>query len=261
MKTFLYKRTKAICSCLVLALAGFSACTGDDDGNKAKEASECGSDAALSTCLQPQQTPEYYIEQSSMYFDTLDADASRDSIPNYSELVARWEWPPWLKLTGIGRDIMIQSDLLVIELTPSTVPQRDCRAFDVQPFGRCRVSFLYSGGPCPIYEEFTFNDQGEITFIEAWSDQPGMLPFADESDLWGERPGVRRLSTILPGLGNETGLIDLDSAAMTEAALQDADIADFVNRAQNFYTTWAEELAGSNGGLTEEEIYGYGCGW
>jgi hypothetical protein len=216
---------------------------------------------SFSTCLTPKQSPEYYVEQSLKYFDTLDASASRESIPNYSELVARWEWPPWLKLTGIGREMMIDSDKLVVELTPSTVPIRDCRAFSVNPFGRCRVSFQYDGGPCPIYEEFTFNDQGEMTFIEAWSDLPGYLPMADEEDKWGEGAGVHRLSTKIPGLGKADGLIVPDGAAMRRAAARDAEIADFARRANDFYTTYAEELLKSGGSLSEDELYGIGCGW
>ena len=68
----------------------------------------------------------------------------------------------------------VELDLLgtteaAVALDPSTVPTRDCRAFSVQPFARCYVTFEYKDGPCPIYEEFVFNDQGEMTFIEAWS--------------------------------------------------------------------------------------------
>jgi hypothetical protein len=239
----------------VLTIGVLAACSTDENSSKG-----CTEDS-FSTCLSPKQTPEYYIEQSSKYFDTLDASASRESIPNYSELVARWEWPPWLKLTGIGRAMMIDSDKLVVELTPSTVPTRDCRAFTVNPFGRCRVSFQYKGGPCPIYEEFTFNDQGEMTFIEAWSDQPGYLPMAEEADTWGEGPGVHRLSTKIPGLGNETGLMDPEGVAMRKAAARDAEVADFARRANDFYTTYAEELLKSGGSLSEDELYGLGCGW
>jgi len=118
----------------------------------------------------------------------------------------------------------------------------DCRAFPVQPFGRCHVVFDYSGEPCPIYEEFTFNDQGEITFIEAWTDLPGWLPTEDPEDAWAEGKQVNRLSTNVPGLGNKTGLIDLYAPWMEEAAQADADVADFLRRARDPYRSWLQEL-------------------
>ncbi len=211
---------------------------------------------ATSTCLSPRQAPDYYIQQSLRYFDTLDLEADPASVPNYSELVARWEWPPWLKLTGFGRTPMVKIAELLKSYDPSTVPTRDCRAFQVQPFGRCRVVFAYPGGTCPIYEEFSFNDQGQITFIEAWSDAPTLLPTPDPADPWAEGPGVNRLSTRVPGLGNATGLLDLDAPWMTAAAAMDPDLADFVTRAKNFWPTWfAEYLAAG------DDLYIQGCGW
>ncbi|MDP6934769.1 MAG: hypothetical protein QGG40_17745, partial [Myxococcota bacterium] len=68
---------------------------------------------ALSTCLEPTLSEDYYIEQSDAYFDTMDYNEDRDLVPPYSELVARWEWPPWLKLTAFGRDDMIAADTLL----------------------------------------------------------------------------------------------------------------------------------------------------
>ena len=119
-----------------------------------------GGMGAPSTCLAPRQTPAYYIDQANKYFDTLDTRAPATSVPTYSDLVARWEWPLWLKLIGHTRQTMVSTDKLVLGSTPSTVPTRDCQAFAVEPFARCHVSFQYAGGPCAIYEEFTFNDQG-----------------------------------------------------------------------------------------------------
>jgi hypothetical protein len=58
---------------------------------------------ALATALRPQQPPGYYVDQANKYFDTLDTSADPASVPNYSLLVARWELPPWLWLTGYGR--------------------------------------------------------------------------------------------------------------------------------------------------------------
>ena len=212
---------------------------------------------AFATALRPQFEPEYYVDQANRYFDTLDTTADADSMPAYSDLVARWELPPWLWLTGYERENMIQTTELAVALDPSTVPTRDCRAFSVQPFARCYVVFEYEEGPCPIYEEFVFNDQGEMTFIEAWSDLPGFLPMPDpESDPWAEGPNVERLSTRIPGLGNDTGRIDLDSEAMQQAADEDGEIADFVRRAKDFWPSYLK-AAGEAG----PDYYARGCGW
>tara|TARA_Y100001968_G_scaffold322424_1_gene358497 strand:- start:596 stop:1378 length:783 start_codon:yes stop_codon:yes gene_type:complete len=216
-----------------------------------------GGQGAPSYCLEPQQAAEYYVEKGLAYFDTMDSAANWEGEPNYSERVARWEWPPWLKLTAYTRDNILATDTL-LQLYPSTVLERDCRFFTTQPFARCRVVFYYDdhdGRPCPIYEEFTFNDAGEMTFIEAWSDLPGMLPMAAD-DEWAEGQGVSRLSTRIPGLGNSQGLIDLDSEWMTQAAAEDLDVADFVQRAGDWYETWSAELEAAGDDLWER-----GCGW
>ena len=122
------------------------------------------------------------MDQAERYFDALDETADPLSLPSYSPLAARWEWPPWLLLTGFGAEEMENLDHWVKVFTPASI-DRDCRFFDEQPFARCYIVFNYADGPCPIYEEFTFNDAGEMTFIEAWSDLPGMLPFGDP--VWG----------------------------------------------------------------------------
>jgi hypothetical protein len=203
---------------------------------------------------------DYYAEHSSGYFDTMDTAADMDVEPPYSELVARWEWPPWLKLTAFGHDNILSADQ-ILRLYPSTIPERDCRGFDVQPFGRCRVVFYYEdeaheGRGCPIYEEFTFNDVGEITWIEAWSDLPEYLPMEAGLDEWTEGDVPGRLSTRVPGLGNAAGLIDLDGEAMAEAAAAAADVADFVTRAGDWWNTWSEEYGAAGNDLWER-----GCGW
>jgi hypothetical protein len=164
----------------------------------------------------------------------LDVDSPQDSIPNYSLLVARWEWPPWLLLTRYGKEDMIEVSKGLKVLDPSTVPIRDCRFFTVQPFARCRVEFVYEHGPCPVYEEFTFNNQGQMTFIEAWSDLPGLIPLEQKDD-WGEADGFPRLSTRIPGLGNETGLISKTSSWMKQAATEDPDVADFALRISDWW--------------------------
>lgn len=231
-----------------IALGTMLACGGDGDDDRSSD--------ALATASVPQQPPEYYVEQANAYFDTLDTSADRSSVPNYSPLVARWELPPWLWLTGFEKENMILTTELALALDPSTVPTRDCRAFEVQPFARCYVVFEYEEGTCPIYEEFVFNDQGEMTFIEAWSDQPGLLPISDPSDRWAEGPDVHRLSTKIPGLGSPSGLIDLDSEAMQRAAAEEPEVADFVRRAKDFWPSWlqANEDAGP-------DYFARGCGW
>lgn len=215
----------------------------------------CGDDA-LSTCRGPTWSEALYIDQGERYFDTLDASADPDSEPTYAERVARWEWPPWLLLTGYGRELTLAVDALVLVAYPgTTVPDRDCRAFDVQPFGRCHVVMDYDGLPCPIYEEFTFNDQGEITFVEAWSDLPGLTP-TDDADPWAEAAGVGRLSTRIPGLGGPTGRIDPAGEAMAAAAENDPDVAEFVRHTEDFWGTWAETYD-----AVEGDLYAQGCGW
>jgi hypothetical protein len=211
----------------------------------------------LSTCLEPTQTDAFYVDQGMRYFDSLDASADPTSRPTYSERVARWEWPPWLLLTGYGRDMIPAVDELVLIAQPdTTVPERDCRAFPVQPFARCRVTMSIEGKGCGIFEEFTFNDQGEITFVEAWSDLPGLGPTYDPTDLWAEGRSVHRLSNRIPGLGNATGRIDPTGPEMTRLAAADEEVADFVARTQDFWPMWADTLDAAG-----DDLYARGCGW
>ena len=152
--------------------------------------------AARSTCATPTRSEEEYVASSLAYFDTLESDFDGEGGPAYAPGVARWEWPPWLLLTGFGAEDLEAADAL-IRLVETAVPTRECRAFDTQPFGRCVVEFVYpdfSDQTCPIYEEFTFNDAGELTFIEAWSNLPGITPISAD-DPWAEGDGVPRLST------------------------------------------------------------------
>lgn len=228
----------------------------------------CGSEAALSTCLTPKFSPEYYAEQGVKYFKTMQSDIPNYVIPKYSDLVIRWEWKPWLLLTGYERDGLIKSDIL-LKLNPTSYDLLDCRYFDTQPFCRCHVIFNYSGEPCPIYEEFTFNDQGEITFIEAWSDYESLLPMTsgadgiwDEDEYWGKKD-VYRLSTKVPGLGNATGRININSDAMKKAVKVDKDVADLVRRIKDPFGTYYQQIVNNyqelQGGCEapEGDIYPY----
>ncbi len=238
----------------LLALLG---CQPEAESKTAAE--PCESEGALSTCTPRSMTDAHYIELSSMYFDTMDTEADRSITPDYGTTVARWEWPPWLKLTGFGAENIEKADTL-LRMYPSTIPERDCRAFDENPFGRCKVVFYYEaheGRGCPIYEEFTFNEAGQITFIEAWSEQPGMMPMDAAEDPWAEGEGVTRLSTRVPGLGTTSGRIDLDSKAMADAEASDEDVADLAYRARDWSTTWFAELEASDG----DTMWEVGCGW
>ncbi len=222
-------------------------------------ADPCDGPGALAECTDKTMSDAHYIEESLKYFDTMDTAADMSNGPTYGETVARWEWPPWLKLTGFGRENIEKADTL-LRAYPSTIPERTCEAFDVNPFGRCRVVFYYEaheGRGCPIYEEFTFNEDGEVTFIEAWSDLPGMLPMDAQADWWAEGTAVTRLSTRVPGLGTPSGRIDLDSQAMAEAEAADADVADMAARARDWATTWFAELEASGG----DAMWESGCGW
>ena len=244
-------------------------CACDDGSNHATPADAAADDTtvadaapladrgpgALSTATPATMPEAWYVEQAEIYFDTLDTRADPEIVPEYSDLVARWEWPPWLLLTGYGRDNMVILTRAALRLDASTVPERDCRFFPTQPFARCYVEFEYAEGRCPIYEEFTYSDTGEMTFIEAWSDLPGLLPFADPADRWGEAT-VNRLSTRVPGLGTPTGLIDPTSPEMRAAAESDPDVADLIRRTDNFGAAWAEAFANA-----PDNLYAVGCGW
>lgn len=216
-----------------------------------ESAEGCGTPAANARCLSPTQTPEYYIDQSIKYFLTMESSVSPLVIPNYAPRVVRWEWPPWLLLTGYQRFNLIWTDI-VLKLNPTAYAVLNCQAFDVQPFGRCHVVFDYSGELCPIYEEFTFNDEGQITFIEAWTDQPGWTPTSDD-DYWAQENIPGRLANRVPGLGTETGWVDWDGEAMQEAISKDADVAELVKRVKDPYKTWFQEL------ITHTQELAEGC--
>ncbi|TWI93311.1 hypothetical protein JM93_00867 [Roseibium hamelinense] len=193
----------------------------------------------FSASLAPQHSKAYYVDQAHKYFDTLDSFAPRSSQPAYASHVLRWEWPPWLYLTGHKDHFMVMDKLVV--LFPARVTDRTCRAFEVQPFARCRVTFEFdwTGARTPIYEEFTFNSAGEITFVEVWSDAPGLRPMAVLSDPWAEDPAVDRLSTRVPGLGRADGRYQLDQLKML--ATGDTGLASLNLRLEAPMIAWAYE--------------------
>ena len=219
----------------------------------------CTTPTALATCATRTQTDAYYVDQAQRYFDALDRSQPPERVPTYAENVARWEWPPWLLLTGYTRTQMEATDKVVKAQAPAVVSHRDCRAFPVQPFARCRVSFDYDnqggGKPCWIYEEFTFNDAGELTWIEAWSDLPGMRATEDPADPWAQGANVHRLATRIPGLGTPTGRIDPTDPALVAASGKDPEIADLLARMLDFWPKWLDQ---SN---LDPDYFTHGCGW
>jgi hypothetical protein len=236
------------------------ACTPETDETPLEEPglNDCrnaNTDGATPRCLAPTLDADYYVDQALKYFDTLDIDADRDRVPDYAPDVARWEWPPWLLLTGLGAEDMISTAGTLRNEDPSTVPVRDCRFFDKQPFARCYVEFVYEEGPCPIYEEFTFNEAGQTTFIEAWSNLPALLP-QGEADAWAEASDYPRLATRIPGLGTPKGALDIRSQWMREAADNDPDVADFAERATDWWGYWYDALEKS-----DPDFFAQGCGW
>ena len=196
----------------------------------------------LSTVLVPKQPESYYIGQANEYFDSLDTSVEKGK-PNYSVKVARWEWPPWLILTGFHKQKVHVIDGLIRASGPCICVNRTLKFFPQNPYIRSVITFYYGKSdienkenPLQIYEEFTFNDSGEITFVEAWYDQPykDLLPPLDENGWPISQESVKRLSTQIPGLGNPDGLIDLNSEAMIACAKSNQIVADFRDRAEHF---------------------------
>lgn len=193
----------------------------------------------LSIEVTPNKSPQYYVQQADKYFDTLDTYADKLSKPNYASHVIRWEWYPWLFLTGY-KDHWMWLDKLV-KLYPTKVINRDCRFFKVQPFARCRVTFYYlsSGSLVDIYEEFTFNKLGKINFIEAWSDQKGLRPMNIDLDYWAQKKTVKRLSTKVPGLGSRKGKIS--RRHLRKLSKVDKDLNNLKKRLRFTIFFWTKE--------------------
>ena len=242
-----------------IAMAVTAALVGCTDASKKRDLGECETESATADCLTPTKEAAYYVEQAEKYFNTMDFNEAMDDAPNYAEWVVRWEWPPWLLLTAFGAEHIESTDLL-LRLYPSTIPERDCRFFEQQPFARCRVVFYYDdpsheGRGCPIYEEFAFNDAGEMTVIEAWSDLDGLRPMGAE-DPWAETEDIDRISTRIPGLGTASGQLDINGSVFASAAESDPVLADLHNRANNWMETWSAELDAAGDALWPD-----GCGW
>ena len=120
---------------------------------------------------------------------------------------------------------MIVTTNAALALDPSTVPVRDCRAFSVQPFARCYVTFEYAEGSCPIYEEFVFNDQGEMTFIEAcraWKAVHGSLPCKLTFFMEGEEESGS--PSLVPFMEANTKELQADLALICDTGLFDSRV-------------------------------------
>lgn len=165
------------------------------------------------------QSPKYYIDEVNRYFDTIDFYTYGRPAPHYAENVIRWEWHPWLLLTGYGRWSM-HFDVLQ-KLYPTHITNRSCASYDAAPQVRCHVSFAYIGSSraIEIYEEFTFNDAGEIAFIEAWSDSPEVTAQA------------------------EAGTLKRMSLLHTDQSSTDPDVLDFRKHAAHPLYYWFIEAA------------------
>lgn len=115
-------RTASVLVAVAIVLAAFAeARQGQDAQNQviqnagtkaAANAAPAHAPNALATALKPTKPPEYYIEQAHLYWNNMDTRFDQRTKPNYSPLVTRWEWPPWLYLAGTGRDVMIGSTSL-----------------------------------------------------------------------------------------------------------------------------------------------------
>jgi len=125
----------------------------------------------LSTQVIKNHTNDYYKHQANLYFDFLDTSKPFIS-PNYADKCVRYEWPPWSRITGIGALKMNVLDKIYRTIYPCVIKNRTFQTYDINPFVRSKVTFHEMNAPYKtydIYEEFSFNEKGEIIFIEAWS--------------------------------------------------------------------------------------------
>jgi hypothetical protein len=219
-----------------------------------------------STLVQPTKPPASDIKRADRYFNQLESKFTHylfwhGKLPSYAPLVARWEWPPnWYRLTGFRKNPTIDADTMIRDAVPCICVNRTHIFCQTNPFARSVVTFYYGskgskGTPIYIYEEFTFNDLAQMTFIEAWSiTEEGfntLTQLAQNNQPWPDRPegttqtdGVTdaqtplipftRLSTKIPGLGLNHGEIEVDGDRMNKAAQQDPTVGAFQDEAHQF---------------------------
>jgi hypothetical protein len=122
---------------------------------------------AYSTDLVKNQPDSYYKKQNDIYFDSLESKSYCQKtpfiLPSYSVGLVRYEWPPWLLLTGLGSTATSSMDRVFADVNPCVVVDRKHVICEQNPFGRSLVTVCYGKGSSlqafKIYEEFTFNDQ------------------------------------------------------------------------------------------------------
>ena len=100
-----------------------------------------------------------------------------------------------------------------------------------------------------------FNDKGEMTWIEAWSDLPGLLP-QSEDDRWAESEDYPRLGGRVPGLGQTMGNFDWMNEFVTQEVQGDKVLEDFIMRTENWRMYWVETFT-----QAPTDFFAVGCGW
>ena len=229
----------------------------------------------FSTDLSPNQPADFYIARADAYFNLISGkDHQGKNLPSnflkpeYSKFMVRWEWEPWLLLTGKNSGWSEEWELIdsAIALTlPNSISDRKYRFSTLNPFVRAVVDIKFGGSNqvLRIYEEFTFNTVGEITFMEAWSyDDPALCMDAFHSNVtfknnihWPERSSIYRLSTLIPGLGAQGDCaqpyIELnDSVGMKKAYQKEKAFNNYLNR-----ESLVRPLIKDGGSLRLEEAY------
>ena len=158
--------------------------------------------------LMAKEQAEYYKKQCDVYLDTLAATLHPDEIPNLSENVLRWDWTRQ-ELTSRNRDTLIAMDVFCTAMAPDRVTGRQHKIYQEQPLGRSKVQFESedgSGGDVrEMYMEFTFNEKGQISFVESW-------PVDTDQKCWWLQ-GSNRLSTLFMNNATDSRFRSLSSTA------------------------------------------------
>lgn len=168
--------------------------------------SACGTTHALSTCVQPTKGEEYYVGQALNYFAQLDPTQEKRDKALLSKGFLRFEWAPWTLFNGYADKLTHMVDAVdgkIGSFFPTSPEHRICTFHETNPFVRCSLIMwshyddprtekapvsdaLKGKAGCGIYQEFTFDQEGRISFTEVNS---------------VTLPKQTRLSTRVPGLG------------------------------------------------------------
>ena len=199
-----------------------------------------------SNSVVPNKDESYYINQANTYFSFLETTSKDHIEPNYSPSLIRWEWEPWLILTGLNDERTLIIDSLIRETGKCECLDRELVFYNTNPFVRCRVTFYYGENKTPIkiYEEFTFDGSGNISFIEAWYDvEDNKLQIPErEFDGWPKFCSVKRLSNLIPGYNKTDFILVLESSEMISQAELYDDVKNFKSRAEKFAVSLFAEL-------------------